>query len=47
MSTWTNQMGYPVVNVEQVSPNQYKLTQKRFLANPDNENETHEPSEFK
>lgn len=37
MSTWTKQMGYPVVNVEPVagSPNQYRLTQKRFLSNPD------------
>lgn len=46
MSTWTKQMGYPVVNVEQVSPTQYKLTQKRFLLNPNSENQTHAESEF-
>lgn len=37
MSTWTKQMGYPVVNVEQVSGNQYRLTQQRFLSNPESE----------
>lgn len=35
MSTWTKQMGYPVVNVELVAGNQYRLTQKRFLSNPE------------
>lgn len=34
MATWTKQSGYPVVNVEKISPTQYKLTQKRFLSNP-------------
>lgn len=47
VSTWTKQMGYPVVNVERISPNQYKLTQKRFLSNPENEKETINDSEFK
>lgn len=40
-------MGYPVVNVERVSANQYRLTQKRFLSNPENENVVVNDSEFK
>lgn len=39
MKTWTEQMGYPVVNVQLVGGNQYRLTQKRFLSNPDSEAE--------
>lgn len=34
MDTWTRQKGFPVVNVQK-SGNKYKLTQKRFLADPD------------
>lgn len=34
MNTWTVQMGYPVVNVKKEG-NQYILTQKRFLADPE------------
>lgn len=39
MGTWTKQMGYPVVNVEHVAGNKYRLTQKRFLSNPESERE--------
>jgi len=41
------QMGLPVVTIEKVSDTEYKLTQKRFLSNPNDYNEDHEPSEFK
>ena len=37
MSTWTVQMGFPVVNVATVGE-EYVLTQKRFLTDPDTEN---------
>lgn len=40
-------MGYPVVNVERLAGNQYRLTQKRFLSNPENENQNTNVSEFK
>lgn len=46
MQTWIGQMGLPVVEVTR-SGNDYKLTQKRFLANPEDYNETYEDSEFK
>lgn len=47
MSTWTEQMGLPVVQVEQVSTTQYKLTQKRFFSNPDDYNGIYNDSPFK
>uniref|UniRef100_A0A0A1WLH6 Aminopeptidase n=1 Tax=Zeugodacus cucurbitae TaxID=28588 RepID=A0A0A1WLH6_ZEUCU len=34
LQTWTVQMGFPVVTVEQVSATQYRLTQRRFFSNP-------------
>lgn len=34
MDTWTRQKGFPVVNVKRTG-NNYMLTQKRFLADPD------------
>jgi glutamyl aminopeptidase len=37
MSTWTKQKGLPVINVERIGQSSYRLTQKRFLADPDNE----------
>ncbi|KAM8706835.1 hypothetical protein ACLKA7_011004 [Drosophila subpalustris] len=45
MQTWTEQMGLPVVEVVK-DGNNYKLTQKRFLANKDDYNVTVEPSSF-
>ncbi|XP_032593665.1 glutamyl aminopeptidase isoform X2 [Drosophila grimshawi] len=45
MQTWTEQMGFPVVNVVKEG-NNYKLTQKRFLANQDDYNVQVEPSSF-
>ncbi|XP_001358398.3 glutamyl aminopeptidase [Drosophila pseudoobscura] len=46
MLTWTVQMGLPVVTVEKISETEYKLTQKRFLSNPNDYDADHEPSEF-
>jgi glutamyl aminopeptidase len=37
MSTWTKQKGLPVVSVERTGRSSFRLTQKRFLADPDNE----------
>ena len=31
MDTWTKQMGYPVLNVERLTDNRYRLTQTRYL----------------
>ncbi|XP_050744759.1 glutamyl aminopeptidase isoform X1 [Drosophila biarmipes] len=45
MQTWTEQMGLPVVEVEK-SGNNYKLTQKRFLANQDDYAAEAEASSF-
>lgn len=46
MQTWTEQMGLPVVEVIRTE-NGFKLTQKRFFANPEDYNGTYEDSEFK
>ncbi|CAD6993566.1 unnamed protein product [Ceratitis capitata] len=46
MNTWTEQMGLPVVEVEQVSATQFKLTQKRFFSNPDDYSGTYDDSRF-
>lgn len=37
MSTWTRQMGLPVVRVHHVTGNEYLLNQSRFLINPDDQ----------
>lgn len=34
LKTWTVQMGFPVINVEQLTKTKYRLTQKRFFSNP-------------
>lgn len=34
MLTWTEQMGYPVLNVSKVADGSFKVTQQRFLSNP-------------
>lgn len=47
MRTWTEQMGYPVVNVFRTSDTTFTLTQKRFLSNIDAYNEIYNDSEFK
>ncbi|KAH8312017.1 hypothetical protein KR044_009049 [Drosophila immigrans] len=44
MLTWT--MGLPVVTITKVSDTEYKLTQKRFLSNPNDYDAVHEASEF-
>ncbi|GLV31099.1 uncharacterized protein CBL_12173 [Carabus blaptoides fortunei] len=44
MDTWTVQVGYPVVNVKR-DGDELVLTQKRFLADPEKENEA-EPSVY-
>jgi len=41
------QMGLPVVTIQKVSNTEYKLTQKRFLSNPNDYDAVHEASEFK
>lgn len=40
-------MGLPVVTIEKISNTEYKLTQKRFLSNPNDYDAKHEASEFK
>lgn len=48
MDTWTRQKGYPLLTLSKES-GQYKITQKRFLTDPDaydNPNET-SPYDFK
>ncbi|XP_053945174.1 glutamyl aminopeptidase-like [Anastrepha ludens] len=46
MNTWTVQMGFPVVTVEQVTMNTYRLTQKRFFSNPDDYDTVYEDSPY-
>ncbi|KAH8312019.1 hypothetical protein KR044_009051, partial [Drosophila immigrans] len=45
MRTWTEQMGYPVLNVSR-SDAGFIITQQRFLSNKDSYGEAAEPSEF-
>ncbi|KAH8358636.1 hypothetical protein KR093_001495, partial [Drosophila rubida] len=45
MRTWTEQMGYPVLNVSRSSAG-FTITQQRFLSNKDSYSEVAEPSEF-
>ncbi|XP_028894176.1 glutamyl aminopeptidase isoform X3 [Zeugodacus cucurbitae] len=45
MQTWTEQMGLPVVEVKKEG-NTYTLTQKRFLANPEDYSANFEESKF-
>lgn len=47
MATWTQQSGFPVVNVEKINATQYKITQKRFFSNPENEKVQLNDSYFK
>lgn len=47
MATWTQQSGLPVVNVAKINATQYKLTQKRFFSNPENEKVQLNDSPFK
>ena len=47
MRTWTEQMGLPVVEVEQISDTQYRLTQKRFFSNPVDYEGVYNDSPFK
>lgn len=46
MQTWTEQMGLPVVQIVRDGTS-FKLTQKRFLANPEDYNGVYEDSQFK
>ncbi|KAM8706831.1 hypothetical protein ACLKA7_011000 [Drosophila subpalustris] len=46
MGTWTEQMGYPVLNVERSTNAGFTITQQRFLSNKDSYNEDAEPSKF-
>lgn len=45
LNTWIRQKGLPVVNVERVG-NNFRLTQKRFLIDPDSESKETVKSEF-
>uniref|UniRef100_A0A1B0AGP0 glutamyl aminopeptidase n=1 Tax=Glossina pallidipes TaxID=7398 RepID=A0A1B0AGP0_GLOPL len=45
MQTWTEQMGLPVVQIVR-NGSSFKLTQKRFLANPEDYNGVYEDSQF-
>lgn len=47
MNTWTVQMGFPVVTVEQVSTTKYRLTQKRFFSNPKDYESEYNDSPYK
>uniref|UniRef100_A0A1B0DFZ4 glutamyl aminopeptidase n=1 Tax=Phlebotomus papatasi TaxID=29031 RepID=A0A1B0DFZ4_PHLPP len=47
MDTWTRQGGFPVVTVEKLNSTKYKLTQKRFFSNPENDISSAPPSEYK
>lgn len=48
VSTWTDQMGFPVINVEQLNSNTYIITQNRFLSNPEDYTVTTiQPSPFR
>ncbi|KAH8409851.1 hypothetical protein KR222_009893, partial [Zaprionus bogoriensis] len=46
MRTWTEQMGYPVLNVQRSSNERFSITQQRFLSNKDSYDEVAESSEF-
>lgn len=46
MRTWTEQMGYPVLNVQRSSETTFTITQQRFLSNKDSYDEVAETSEF-
>uniref|UniRef100_A0A1B0AGQ9 Aminopeptidase n=1 Tax=Glossina pallidipes TaxID=7398 RepID=A0A1B0AGQ9_GLOPL len=46
MRTWTEQMGLPVVNVEELDTVTWKLTQKRFFANPQDYDGVYDDSPF-
>ncbi|KAH8409848.1 hypothetical protein KR222_009894, partial [Zaprionus bogoriensis] len=46
MRTWTEQMGYPVLNVQRSSNEGFTITQQRFLSNKDSYDEVAESSEF-
>ncbi|XP_037899330.1 glutamyl aminopeptidase-like, partial [Glossina fuscipes] len=46
MGTWTEQMGLPVVNVEQLDAVTWRLTQKRFFSNPQDYDGVYDDSPF-
>ncbi|XP_017474764.1 PREDICTED: glutamyl aminopeptidase-like [Rhagoletis zephyria] len=46
MNTWTEQMGLPVVEVEQLSDTRFRLTQRRFFSNPDDYEGIYDDSPF-
>lgn len=47
MQTWTEQMGLPVVTVQKINETSFKLTQKRFFSNPEDEGKQMNDSPFK
>ncbi|XP_017084638.2 glutamyl aminopeptidase [Drosophila eugracilis] len=46
MLTWTEQMGYPVLNVSKVADGTFQVTQQRFLSNPASYDEAPEDSTY-
>ncbi|XP_075149946.1 glutamyl aminopeptidase [Haematobia irritans] len=46
MRTWTEQMGFPVINVKRASATTFELTQKRFFSNFEDYYKVFDDSEF-
>nr|XP_036673722.1 glutamyl aminopeptidase-like [Drosophila suzukii] len=46
MLTWTEQMGYPVLNVSKEADGSFQVTQQRFLSNPASYDEAPSDSEY-
>ncbi|XP_017874509.1 PREDICTED: glutamyl aminopeptidase [Drosophila arizonae] len=46
MRTWTEQMGYPVLNVRRIGENAFMIEQQRFLSNKDSYDVVVDPVEF-
>ncbi|KAM7362149.1 glutamyl aminopeptidase-like [Cochliomyia hominivorax] len=46
MRTWTEQMGFPVINVKRSSPTTFEITQKRFFSNIEDYENIYDDSEF-
>ena len=46
MDSWTKQIGYPVLTVEKVGDDNYRLSQERFLRNPASARKSQETSRW-
>ena len=47
MDTWTRQMGYPVLNVDQISGTRYRVTQQRYLIDQEAVDKVDSPYDYK